>query len=401
MAEVNKNLMQGLIKLCHRLGFFYPVESNGKFSSCYRYGPFGAEFRRNILHEWWTAVSLGKTDIYAVEDLYLEEPVEQDGSRCHVTSDFHTDRSSRQLCHYLPTLSLVGGRLPFGIAQCWTHRHGNEVMAAGRNKFFQKYDINAYPIGGVSQQLLLQYFSGAGEVTDVFTRWQRRRMLWYRKFAGTPSNFTLSEVQQSESKVTDVTISFRIPWEGQEAEEAIEVISARGDADLKALELRSGQSCQGKDGRRSVLPHLVECSSSLERVMLAYLVDAYHLKERTDTKGCISSKEVLRLHPRLAPYKVAIVTGAGQELRDLTDYLAVEFANARLRMWYIQGTATVGSHESQYTRFDEMGIPYSISVNENTVKTGVCLLRNRDTTLKQQVHITELVKYVAKLVQAY
>ncbi|XP_014676309.1 PREDICTED: DNA polymerase subunit gamma-2, mitochondrial-like isoform X5 [Priapulus caudatus] len=351
MAEVNKNLMQGLIKLCHRLGFFYPVESNGKFSSCYRYGPFGAEFRRNILHEWWTAVSLGKTDIYAVEDLYLEEPVEQDGSRCHVTSDFHTDRSSRN--------------------------------------------------SGVSQQLLLQYFSGAGEVTDVFTRWQRRRMLWYRKFAGTPSNFTLSEVQQSESKVTDVTISFRIPWEGQEAEEAIEVISARGDADLKALELRSGQSCQGKDGRRSVLPHLVECSSSLERVMLAYLVDAYHLKERTDTKGCISSKEVLRLHPRLAPYKVAIVTGAGQELRDLTDYLAVEFANARLRMWYIQGTATVGSHESQYTRFDEMGIPYSISVNENTVKTGVCLLRNRDTTLKQQVHITELVKYVAKLVQAY
>lgn len=143
----------------------------------------------------------------------------------------------------------------------------------------------------------------------------------------------------------------------------------------------------GKHSKKLILPHQIECRAKLEKGLLAYLLDAYHEK----LTGKQSHKTVVQFHARLAPYKVALVcngTKATTHIREVADHLATELRQAGLTVLDLQDTTS--PMETQYTMFDEMGVPWTTVLNDVTIKNGLVLLRSRDTTIKEKISLVSL-----------
>lgn len=173
----------------------------------------------------------------------------------------------------------------------------------------------------------------------------------------------------------------------------IETVSNYGTEPLQLLSEELKQNCQGKDGRRTVYPCIIEAVTSLEAVILTFILDA--MKEKATKDG--ASKLVLSLHANLAPYKVSIVNcGPSSSMKDIINFLTRELRNTGITVLHLPDSSSMPL-EQQLIRYDEMGIPYCIVLNEGTLKNGIIGLRNRDTTLREQLHISQ----VSQILQRY
>lgn len=136
-----------------------------------------------------------------------------------------------------------------------------------------------------------------------------------------------------------------------------------------------------------MLPHQIECRAVLERGLLTYLLDAYHKK----LIGKETYRTVVQFHARLAPYKVALVcngTKATTHVREVADHLVQELRRAGLTVLDLHDTTS--PMETQYTMFDEIGVPWTAVLNDTTIKNGLVLLRSRDTTIKEKISLLSL-----------
>lgn len=203
-----------------------------------------------------------------------------------------------------------------------------------------------------------------------------------------PSSFSISELVTTPQGEQAVSIQHAAPWGGTVS---LETITNKGSQSLESYAKQTDTRCTAKDGRKTVLPHLIECCMCLDVATTTYLADAYKERSRQEIM-----KTILHLHPKLAPFKVSLVlsaTGVGMlpQLRELALHITKELRLEGVSLLYLTDSGQQ-SLDQQFTRHDELGIPYNIILNDNTLTTGMAGLRNRDTTLKEQVHIAEVKK---------
>ncbi|KAJ7424421.1 DNA polymerase gamma 2, accessory subunit [Willisornis vidua] len=157
---------------------------------------------------------------------------------------------------------------------------------------------------------------------------------------------------------------------------------------------------EGRDGRKNVIPHVLSVNGNLDRGVLAFLFDSLQLAENPLTTKKDSQRMVLKLHPCLAPLKVALDVGKGPttELRQVCQGLFNELSQNGISVWpgYLETVPL--SLEQLYTKYDEMSVLFMILVTDATLENGVVQLRSRDTTMKEMMHISRLKDFLTKYV---
>ncbi|CAC5378636.1 POLG2 [Mytilus coruscus] len=147
--------------------------------------------------------------------------------------------------------------------------------------------------------------------------------------------------------------------------------------------------------KKSYTPHLIECSTVLEHCLMACLCDAY--TESTAQKGKKSPPtEKLNLHPKIAPYKLSIVSSSksrSNEIQEVASYINKDLRNVGIDVFHAKDSLSV---EDQFIRNDMMGLPYTAILSEGTLESGTIELRNKDTTLKEKIHLTQLKEIILK-----
>jgi glycyl-tRNA synthetase len=184
-------------------------------------------------------------------------------------------------------------------------------------------------------------------------------------------------------------ILFKFPFGTQE----LQGIAARGDYDLTQHAVASGKSMEYYDEARKekYVPHVIEPSIGVDRLMLAVLTSAY----AEDEVGG-ETRSVLRFHPRLAPIKVAVfpLVKNKPELIKLAEEL-----HKRLQRRYNVAYDVAGAIGRRYRRMDEVGTPYCITVDFDSLEDGTVTLRDRDTTEQRRVSIAELMEFLEEQIE--
>uniref|UniRef100_A0A3Q2D356 Polymerase (DNA directed), gamma 2, accessory subunit n=1 Tax=Cyprinodon variegatus TaxID=28743 RepID=A0A3Q2D356_CYPVA len=160
-----------------------------------------------------------------------------------------------------------------------------------------------------------------------------------------------------------------------------------------------GSGC--RDGRKSV-PHVVSVSGNIDRGVLAFLSNSLQQLRREDSKKRLQQRKVLKLHPVLAPVKVALDIGKGAtvELRQVCEGLLQEFLEAKISAWPGYLETLPSSLEHLNAKYDEMGVLFSVVINENTLESGLLQVRSRDTTIRETMHISEIRHFLSKYITA-
>ncbi|PHZ11916.1 glycyl-tRNA synthetase [Rhizopus microsporus ATCC 52813] len=288
---------------------------------------------------------------------------------------------------------------PFGIAQ---------VGKSFRNEIRLEHGIFRTP---EFEQLELEYFVAPWESRHYFKYWRQKRFEWWLEHACHPEHFRQRDHEKNEmahyaTGCTDVEYLF--PWGWGE----VEGVAHRGDYDLKQHIKNSGAKFEIDDenptisdavkesgeydgslvpsGSTRYIPHVVESSCGLNRAMLAYLCDAFHQIE--DENGKLPARSVLKLHPQLAPIKCAVMPLTGKpEFMPLTQKIA---KSLRVHGWYTVVESQKLKIGKRYYRHDEIGTPWCITVDYQSLEDDTVTIRERDTGEQQRMHWKEVRHYV-------
>ncbi len=435
MSTTDTVTMDKIVSLCKRRGFVFPSsEIYGGLGSSYDYGHYGVLLKNNVKDQWWRSMLQQRDDIVALDSAIIQHPRtwEASGHLAGFTDPlidcrtcklrFRADHIDQAQCGRKPSkhpgetpdcdltkardfnlmfettvgpvkeqgstvylrpetaqgiflnfknyLQFSRKKPPFGIAQIGKSFR-NEITPG--NFIFRTREF---------EQMEMEFFVPPDDAPRWFEHWLEQRLDWYTHLGVRPDHLRLRAHEQDElshysSQTSDVEYLFPIGWS------ELEGIANRGDYDLKAHAEHSGQKLEYVDtasGARYV-PHVIEPAAGVDRAMLAFLVDAYDEDEIEGEK-----RTVLRLHPRLAPVKVAVlplVRKDGQpELatniyRDLRDRVQAE---------YDEG----GAIGRRYRRQDEIGTPYAVTIDHQSLEDSTVTLRDRDSLAQDRIAIAEI-----------
>uniref|UniRef100_A0ACB8ELL5 DNA polymerase subunit gamma-2, mitochondrial n=1 Tax=Sphaerodactylus townsendi TaxID=933632 RepID=A0ACB8ELL5_9SAUR len=386
---------------------------------CPGFGPLGVELRKNLAAQWWETIVVFREQVFAVdapvqdfskavetspgeflravptktlwevlkeEDLSKQELLDSLEKMLKVSGMLRDSLLHGALEQYVDCLELVNKRLPFGVAQIGTCFHPVE-----------NDEENNHVRTGERTTTSLVWYSSARTAGQWLDYWLRQRLLWWRKFAVNPSNFSSSDHQSEEGR-RGSNIYYSFPW----GKERIETLQNLGDTEL--LQMYSGRASQlhGRDGRKNAVPHILSVSGNLDYGVLAYLCDCMQLTENALPRKKAFQRKVLKLHPCLTPIKVALDVGRGPttELRQVCQGLFSELLENGISVWPGYLETMPSSLEQLYTKYDEMSILFTILVSDATLENGVVQLRNRDTTMKEMMHISRLKDFLTKYISA-
>ncbi|XP_067914569.1 DNA polymerase subunit gamma-2 isoform X6 [Heterodontus francisci] len=295
---------------------------------------------------------------------------------------------ARAVQEYTRSLSLVNRKLPFGLAEigvCYQPILADKHPTA----------CTAVRTGEVDMASLV-WFSSPRTSGQWLDYWVRQRLLWWRQFAKSPSSFTTGDFQDDDG-TKGTALYFNFPW----GKEPIETLLNLGYKDLVLEHHGNKSNLKGRDGRKSVIPHVLSVSGNLDRGVIAFLFESLQLTEKVDSKQRVNQKKVLKLHPSLAPVKVGLDMGKGPtvELRQVCEGLFREMLEKRITVWpgYLETMHT--SLEQLTIKYDEMGVIFTIVISDTTLESGLVQLRNRDTAVKEMVHISEAILEVQHWIQ--
>ncbi|XP_036400224.1 DNA polymerase subunit gamma-2, mitochondrial [Megalops cyprinoides] len=403
-------------------GRYYIIPDQGESFlrgiSC-AYGPLGMELRKNMLDQWWTSVVMSKAQVFGINTLHLtrNRPVTDQRTLklvdCNAVDHILSQRALKldqvkedlqkllqnsapirsnllqgALEQYLPSLELVNRRLPFGLAEtgvCYQPLEGH---------------INGPGCPAEVTQASLVWFCSPRTSSQWLDYWARQRLQWWRKFAMGPSSFSSSDIEdgkEGEKVSRGVRILYQFPW----GAEPLETLCSLGDEELLQLHKRSSK-LQCKDGRKSVVPHVISVCANIDRGVLAYLHNSLQEMKKTDSKRKLHSRKVLKLHPSLAPVKVALDMGRGPtvELRQVCEALLHELLERGISTWPGYLETMQSSMEQLNTKYDEMGVLFTVVITDSTLENGLVQVRSRDTTIKETMHIAEIKAFFTKYVNA-
>ncbi len=264
-------------------------------------------------------------------------------------------------------------KVPFGICQVGKSFR-NEITPG--NFIFRVREF---------EQMELEFFCAPGTEMEWFGYWKEFCKNWLLGLGMEEQNLKLRDHDPEElSHYSNATTDFeyRFPFGFGE----LWGIASRTDFDLKAHAAASGENFEYMDPEtnKKYVPFVIEPSLGVERVSLAFLADAYHEEQLSET----DSRVVMKFHPALAPYKVAILP--------LQKKLAPEGERlfAELSKYYMVDMDITGSIGKRYRRQDEIGTPYCITIDFDTLENGTVTVRDRDTMAQDRVAITDLKTYL-------
>jgi len=448
-----------VVSLCKRRGFVFPSgEIYGGTRSAWDYGPLGVELKDNIKRQWWKSMVQGRDDIVGLDSSIIlptktweasghvatfSDPLTECQS-CHkrfradhlqeaVAEKKHVDdpdsiglatiacpncgtrgawTAPRQFSgllktylgvtedesglHYLRPETAQGIFLnfanvmgsarkkpPFGIAQIGKSFR-NEITPG--NFIFRTREF---------EQMEMEFFVVPGTDEDWHQYWIDTRTQWYVDLGINKDNLRLFEHAQEKlshySKRT-VDIEYRYRFQGSEWGE-LEGIANRTDFDLTTHSKASGADLSYFDqttGERFT-PYVIEPAAGLSRSLMTFLVDAYSEDEAPNTKGGVDKRVVLRLDKRLAPTKVAVLPLSRNA--DLTPK-AKDLATQLRQRWTIDFD-DAGAIGRRYRRQDEVGTPFCITVDFDTLEDHAVTVRDRDSMAQERVALDQVETYLA------
>ncbi|MGH3371185.1 MAG: glycine--tRNA ligase, partial [Nocardioidaceae bacterium] len=273
---------------------------------------------------------------------------------------------------------------PFGIAQ--TGKSFRNEITPG-NFIFRTREF---------EQMEMEFFVKPGEDEEWHQRWIDMRTEWYVDLGIDPDNLRLYEHPADKlshySKRT-VDIEYRFGFSGRDFEE-LEGIANRTDFDLSQHSEFSGQDLSYFDqatGERYV-PYVIEPAAGLTRSFMAFLIDAYTEDEAPNTKGGVDKRTVLRLDPRLAPVKVAVLPlSRNADLSPKAKALAADLRT----VWNVDFDDS-GAIGRRYRRQDEIGTPYCVTVDFDTLEDDAVTIRERDTMKQERLGLDKVKGYFAE-----
>jgi glycyl-tRNA synthetase len=295
---------------------------------------------------------------------------------------------------FLNVQQTMSMKVPFGIAQ-QGKSFRNEVTT-------EKFIFRTCEF----EQMEMEYFCEPGTQKEWHTYWTEERMKWWQRYANNKSAFRVRQHEQDElAHYADACcdIDYNYPWGWDE----LEGIASRTDYDLSKHTEESGAKLSyfdqskidpttGKPGIR-FMPYVVEPAAGLTRAVLAYLCDAYAEEEGVDADGAIKTRVLLKLHPRFAPYKVAVLPLLKKEgMPDLARSIASQFFKAGLNASYDE-QQSIGK---RYARHDEVGTPYCLTVDHQTLQDNTVTIRDRDTTKQDRISVDEALAIVRRRIDA-
>ena len=273
---------------------------------------------------------------------------------------------------------------PFGIAQMGKSFR-NEITPG--NFIFRTREF---------EQMEMEYFVKPGEDEELHQYWIDARTQWYTDLGIDPDNLRHYEHPKEKlshySKRT-VDIEYRFGFSGRDFEE-LEGIANRTDYDLTQHSTFSGQDLSYFDqaNNERYVPYVIEPAAGLTRSLMAFLIDAYTEDEAPNTKGGVDKRTVLRLDPRLAPVKVAVLPlSRNADLSPKARDLAAELR----RNWNVEFDDS-GAIGRRYRRQDEIGTPYCVTVDFETLDDHAVTVRERDTMTQERIGLDGLTAWFAQ-----
>jgi len=282
-------------------------------------------------------------------------------------------------------------KIPFGIAQMGKSFR-NEITV--EHFIFRSCEF---------EQMEMEWFCEPGTQKEWLDYWKDQRLAWWRRYANKPDMLRLRAHEEDElAHYADACydIEYLYPWGWDE----LEGIASRTDYDLKKHAEYSGKKLsyldqQKKDpetGKNSwrYTPYVVEPAAGATRGLLVYLLDAYTEETAPDAKGEETIRTVLKLHPRLAPYKAAVLPLVKKDgMPETARKIVADFFRNGINTRYDE-QHTIGR---RYRRHDEAGTPFCLTIDGLTLKDGTVTIRHRDTMAQERISGDRAVEVVKDL----
>lgn len=435
MSESNLKSMSELTALCKRRGFlFQSSEIYGGVGGCWDYGPLGVELKKNLQSRWWKAMTY-REDVVGVDASILMNPTvwkasgHVDGfhdpmvdckncksrfradqidttkacTHCGAKDQFTAPRDFNLMfktqmgpvedtastiylrpetaqgifVNFLNVQSTMRLKLPFGIAQIGK-AFRNEITPG--NFIFRMREF---------EQMEMQYFVKPGTQKEAFDKWKEIRYNWHVSNGVRPEKLRWhphgeGNLAHYADMAEDIEYEFPHGWGEMEG------IHSRTDFDLSAHQEHSGKSqayVDQLDGNKKYIPYVVETSVGSDRAILAVLCDAYRLENEGDKEN---ERVVLKLHPKLAPIKAAVLPLMKKpELEEISRKLFEEMA-ATYRTDY----DVAGSIGKRYRRQDEVGTPFCLTVDYDTLNDKAVTVRHRDSMKQERIALDQVMGYL-------
>jgi glycyl-tRNA synthetase len=421
--------MDKIVNLCKRRGLVFPASDiYGGLGSTWDYGPAGVELKRNIKEAWWRDMVQSRNDVIGLDSAILQHPRtweasghlqnftdplvdcksckqrfradDVDSGRCPECGGELTDARQFNLMfktfigpvedtastiylrpetaqgifsNFANVLDTQRVKLPFGVAQTGKSFR-NEITP--RNFIFRTREF---------EQMEMEFFLRPDPAEELkwFQYWVDARFQWYVKYGINPAHLRLRPHAQEELShysrgTTDIEYLYPFGW-GE-----LEGIARRGSFDLERHASHSGKDLSyfEEETKSRFRPWVIEPAAGVDRAMLAFLLDAY---DEDIVEG--EERIVLHLDPRLAPIKVAVYpllrkAGQPEKAQNVQEMLQRHFS-----VTYDQA----GSIGRRYRRMDEIGTPFGVTIDHQTMQDDTVTLRDRDSTEQVRIPISGLI----------
>jgi glycyl-tRNA synthetase len=397
------DLMEKVVSLCKRRGFIYPSsEIYGGFSGFWDYGPLGVELRHNIKQHFWNKFVSGRDDMYPVSTSIVMSPKVweasghvktfsdplDNGEKFNTMFQTSVGASDEAVTSYLRPETAQGmfvnfknivdsfhPKLPFGLAQIGK-AFRNEISP--RDFLFRAREF---------EQMEIEYFIKEGDWEKVFENWRKEMHEWMEEIGLSPESMSELEVPEADrahySKRT-IDFEFEFPFGRKE----LCGLAYRTDFDLRNHSASSGVDLQYFDeetGERFT-PHCIEPTFGVDRTVLAVLISAYTEDELGGEK-----RVYLKLAKNIAPIRAAVFPLLKNKLelvkkaREVYDSLKLSANSYQLEF---DDNGNIGK---RYRRQDEIGTPYCVTIDFDTLEDDTVTLRDRDTGEQKRVAIKDLI----------
>jgi glycyl-tRNA synthetase len=435
--------LETIVSLSKRRGFVFPSsEIYGGINAVWDYGPLGVELKNNVKRAWWRAMVQERDDIVGLDAGILMHPqvwftsghvasfsdplvecgtdhrrfrldelpgteglsatdlrdpsiVQRLGLRCPVDGGplsaprrfnlmFKTymgpveeeaaivylrpETAQGSYVNFKNVQQSTRKKLPFGIAQVGKSFR-NEISPG--NFVFRMREF---------EQMEMQYFVRPEEAARTFDTWLRRRWDWYTRYGVTPERLRFREHAPDElahyaKKAVDIEYRFPFGWK------ELEGIHNRGDFDLSNHQAASGENLEYFDPatEEHFIPWIVETAGGPDRAAFTFLIDSYREEEVRGEK-----RVVLALHPALAPYKVAVLPLLKKrpEIVELCRRILADLKRDIMAVY--DDTAAIGK---LYRRQDEIGTPWCVTVDVESLEDGAVTVRDRDSMTQERIPV--------------